>query len=553
MGSRRTRRIRRKLLPWGVGALAVGLAYGVLRPDPTPASGKVPAPKPKAAATRGVSPGAGIFTSQSPRSTAPFSTEAPCAGCDVILVTLCSLRQDHVGAYRSVAGLTPVLDQLAESGQRFNGAYAASPFTLASLTSILTGRFPSTTGVVGWDKGLTKSVPTLPEVLGLYGYRTGGFTIDAASGFRPDYGLDRGIQHLEISPAPLETPDGRRAGADPTQSGASAMPAARWLGEQPTDQPLFLMFHSRTAHYPFLVSDADLDSDPTGIRRLLWDSAGGKPVGAGQAMPGMAGGTQVQGVVDSGPDPLLTAMAEGGAAATASWRSAYAEAVRGADLDVAVINDAVQRRGRPTLWILVADHGESLSDHGEMLHGDAYFDSVVRVPLIMSGQGVEPGANDSLVSHVDLLPTILDMVGVPAPAGIDGVSGRSLLEGRSAPIRTTAFVEGGVARKNLTAVRGAVISPPWVLLRQDRLCSEGRGSRMPLPAEPQTCLFQDSDPEQLQDVAADHPHVVTDLLATWDGFRSARAGQVVPDALRLDPAFVELLQSSGYDFHPATE
>jgi len=246
-------------------------------------------------------------------------------------------------------------------------------------------------------------------------------------------------------------------------------------------------------------------------------------------------------------------MAAGGAAATDSWRSAYAEAVRGADLDVAVIREAVQRRGRPTLWVLVADHGESLNDHGEMLHGDAYFDSVVRVPLIVTGEGVKPGANDSLISHVDLLPTILDMVGVPAPAGLDGVSARSLLEGGGAPIRATAFVEGGVARKNLTAVRGAVISPPWVLLRQDRLCSEGPGSRMPLPGEPQACLFHESDPEQLLDVAANHPQVVTDLLATWEGFRSARAGQLVPDALRLDPAFVELLRSSGYDFHPETE
>jgi arylsulfatase A-like enzyme len=473
-------------------------------------------------------------------------------------VTLCSLRQDFVSAYGptaaygAVAGLTPTLDQLAENGQRFHRAYAASPFTLASLTAILTGRFPSTTGVVGWDKGLTKSVPTLPEILGLYGYRTGGFTIDAASGFRPDYGLDRGIQHLEISPAPLETPDGRRAGVAPTQSGASAVPAARWLVEQPTEQPLFLMFHSRTAHYPFLISDQDLDADPTGIRRLLWDSAGGTPVG-GQAMPGMAGGTQVQGVVDSGPDPLLAAMAAGGAAATESWRRAYGEAVQRADLDVAVILDAVQRRGRPTLWVLVADHGESLNDHGEMLHGDAYFDSVVRVPLIVTGQGVKPGANDSLVSHVDLLPTILDMVGVPGPAGIDGVSARSLLEGGDAPVRTTAFVEGGVARKNLTAVRGAVISPPWVLIRQDRLCAEGGASHMPPPGEPQTCLFGQSDPQQLQDVSLDHPQVVKRLLSTWNGFRSARAGQVVPDALRLDPAFVELLQNSGYDFHPEPE
>ena len=132
----------------------------------------------------------------------------------------------------------PALKELAQGGYHFDTAYAASNFTLASLTAILTGRFGSATGVVGWDKGLVSDVPTLPEVLGLYGYATGGFTINAASGFRPEYGLDKGFQHLEIIEAPSDNPDGRLE-TGPTGSGLSAQPLVEWIESQSADQRLF--------------------------------------------------------------------------------------------------------------------------------------------------------------------------------------------------------------------------------------------------------------------------------------------------------------------------
>jgi arylsulfatase A-like enzyme len=503
-----------------------------------------------------VSPGSGVFTNTAPTESIETRNEAICPGCDVLLITLCSLRRDHVGAYGNGLGLTPHLDALAKQGIRFDSAYAASPFTLASLTSVLTGRFPATHGVMGWDRGLVKNVPTLPEVLGYYGYKTAGFTIDAASGFRPDYGLDRGFQHLEITPAPSETPDGRRPGQPVVATGASAVPAARWIEKQEPGQPLFVMFHSRTAHFPFLVSDSDLDADSTGIHKMLFES-GGAVIGSPSdvAMPGMSGGTRAKGVVDNtGGDPLIDAMAEGGPAATEAWRSAYAQAVARADKDVGVLLEAIKSRERPTLIIAVADHGESINDHGEMLHGDAYFDGVVHVPLVISLPGQDSKSSKALVSHVDLMPTILDLVGATEPAEIDGISLAGLIQNQSEAVRSTAFVEGGVARANLTQVRGAVISPPWALLRQDRACSDHQAGAMPRPGEPHTCLFHlDEDPEQSTNLATKHTETVEHLLAIWSAFRTARAGQIVAPALRLDPVFVELLQKTGYDFHPETE
>ncbi len=172
------------------------------------------------------------------------------------------------------------------------------------------------------------------------------------------------------------------------------------------------------------------------------------------------------------------------------------------------------------------------------------------MPLIVAVPGVAPSVSSGLVSHVDLLPTVLELVGAAPPAGIDGVSAAPLIAGE-AQVRGTVLVEGGVgARRDDATPRGAVITPRWSLLRQDWGCG---GAERPRPGGPppkaRTCLYDlQADPRQAHDVADEHPEVVEDLLARWDGFREARAGSSVAEELRLDPEFVALLQASGYDF-----
>ena len=176
-------------------------------------------------------------------TTAPEGAAA-CPGCDVLLLSICSLRRDHVSAYGEHPGLTPTIDRLAAEGARFEQAYSTSNFTLASVTSVLSGRFGSSTGVVRWGKGLADDVPLLPEVLGFYGYRTGAFTVDAASGLRPEYGLARGFQRFVVADPPRSTPDGRHRTGDAQAEGATADEVVAWLGEQGTDAPVFAMLHT---------------------------------------------------------------------------------------------------------------------------------------------------------------------------------------------------------------------------------------------------------------------------------------------------------------------
>jgi arylsulfatase A-like enzyme len=398
--------------------------------------------------------------------------------------------------------------------------------------------------VIGWDKGLVGDIPTLPEVLGYYGYTTGGFTIDAPSGFRPDYGLDRGFQHLEIIDPPRDTPDGRHRNGEVGPGGASAGPAARWIQKQAPDAPLFVMLHTRSAHFPFVLEDDP--SDKTGVTSALWST--GHQQTRAQTLPGHAGGTAQQGVVTLARDPAQEAVRAAGEAGLAMWKQRYAEAVHRTDRDIAVMVEALKAAGRwdRTVLLVVADHGESLGDHGELLHGDAYFDGVVHIPLLLRVPGLKPQQTSALASHVDIAPTLLDLVGAVPPADADGASIVPVLRGERADIRTTALVEGGVARQKAGPPRGAVISGPWALLRQDMGCPDGGGGPPP-PGSPGLCLYNlHEDPGQTKNVAAAHPEVVTDLLGRWDAFRAAKATEA--RQLDLDPTFVESLQKSGYDF-----
>ncbi len=533
------------------GSPSTGAPTGTARPPPlprTPPGGPgAPNGPPGGAGGNRLSFGEVDLTRAPPADARPAPVDTPngalCAGCDVVLITVCSLRRDHVGAFGSPLGLTPTLDRVAAGGMRFDAAYAASNFTLPSLTSLFTGQFPSTTGVLNWDRGIGADVPVLAEVLGYYGYATGAFTIDAPSGFRAEFGLDRGFQRMRVSTPPNGTPDGRHTAAASGQGPSAARNAAEWIAAQRSDKPIFVAYHDRNAHYPYVVSpvtEGPTGDDPTGVRKALWEE-------------GLAAGGQGQLI---GQDPVVSAVRSAGAAGAAEWRRTYAEAVARMDTGLGEVIAAVDARGRRdrTVLVVVADHGESLDDHGELLHGISYFEPVIHVPLLIDAPGVAPGsATRALASHVDLFPTLAELVGAAAPAGIDGVSLVPVLRGEAASVRLTTIVEGGVMLDRPESLRGALLSPPWSLLIQPPASVLSGGPPQPgtRPGQLETTLYDLArDPLQTTDVASANSALVTGLTARWEGFRAARAGRAVPTELTHDPAFIELLQRTGYDFRP---
>ncbi|MEC7988290.1 MAG: sulfatase [Myxococcota bacterium] len=499
-------------------------------------------------------PGTRTMVYPAPTDVKYVNPSALCSECDVILITVCSLRKDAVGLYQNQKNVTPYLNSVAKGGFYFDKAYATSNFTLGGLSSVLTGRFGISTGVTDIEKGLPKDVFTLPQILSYYGYQTAAFTIEAGSGFRPEHGLDRGFLRMEISPPPRNTPDGRWLDSISPPAfegdGASAQPVADWLAYQPADKPLFAMFHTRTAHYPFIISQDEKPNDTTGMTEALW-MVGRTRVDASQdsrARSGFGKGDEQSGGLK---DPIQTLVQEKGQPAIDVLHEHYRSSVKRMDKDIKAVIEAQRSRGRldKTMWVIVADHGESLYDHKELLHGGTFYETVINIPLIIKIPGLrgQEKSISSLVSQVDILPTVLDAVGAVSPANIDGTSILPLLQGKTDTIRKMTLAAGGAAPPK-GELPGAIISPPWALLIHEGNCDDTQNRRLQRKNDQNSrCLYNlEQNPAQNIIFTDEEPEKVKELDNVWKYFVHTRSKKGL--SVDLDPTFVQELRRAGYDF-----
>jgi arylsulfatase A-like enzyme/Tfp pilus assembly protein PilF len=294
------------------------------------------------------------------------------AGADVLLVTIDTLRADAVGFGGGPSDATPVLDRLASQGRVFTFAHAHNVVTLPSHTNVLTGLYPYQNGVrenTGFV--LPARVPTLATMLSGAGYQTAAFV--AAFPLDSRFGLDRGFSVYDDSYPLGSHPDRfemvQRRG-DQVVGPARAWWAAHAGGKR------FLWVHLYDPHAPYQP-----------------------PAPFAERYPGHPYQGEVA-AADSFLAPLLEPFLA-----------------------------AKERPARPTIIVVTSDHGESLGEHGELTHGLFAYEATLHVPLVLWGSGVAPGRDDRSARHVDLVPTILGLLGLPVPAGLPG---RSLLEPEAA-------------------------------------------------------------------------------------------------------------------------
>ncbi|MGE0812809.1 MAG: sulfatase-like hydrolase/transferase [Vicinamibacterales bacterium] len=304
---------------------------------------------------------------------------------NVLLVTIDTLRADAIGAGTGPGRApTPTIDGLARRGARFDFAHAQAVVTLPSHTSILTGRFPFDHGVRD-NNGfrLGASMPTLATRLKAQGFATaafvGAYVLDSRFGL--DAGFDRYDDRLQTSDAPTDI-------SIPERRAEAVVALAReWLAAHRGGR-WFLWVHVFDPHAPY--------DPPAPFNETYRD----RPY-AGEVA-----------YTDGALAPLLA--------------------------DVDAIAD------RPTLVVLTGDHGEALGDHGEMTHGLFAYEPTLHVPLVMaqvgSGRRAEPAAVSAApVRHVDIVPTVLDALGMPAAEGLPGWSLLQTLDGHPAADTTSYF------------------------------------------------------------------------------------------------------------------
>ena len=412
---------------------------------------------------------------------------------NIILITVDTTRADRMGFLGSKSGLTPKLDALARHSVVFTHAYAQAPFTAPSHATILTGTNPQFHQVADFEVPLSKDLPYAPAILKAQGYRTAAFVgsivLDPSQGL--SIGFDRGFDTYDAGfhkAAPGEdhyTSTGRRATAVVEH-------ALAWLSIREPG-PFFIWVHLYDAHYPY-----------------------------------------------NPPEPFK-----------GRYKSApYDGGIVYVDSAVGKLFDQLRARGlfENSLIAVMADHGESLGDHGEEFHGFFLYDATIRVPLLLKLPG-ERFAGKRIEDHVglvDVLPTILQTVGIEVPQEIQGESllGTMTMTTTMKPLPAAgaAFAPPSSTSRPLYAETDyALRAYGWSSLRSLR-----SGKYLLIEAPRRELYDMTADPKAEHDLSAASKAVADTLQAQLEDFRRKTTKSGEAPAASNDPEAQEKLAALGY-------
>ena len=433
---------------------------------------------------------------------------------NVLIVTIDTLRRDHVSAYgEDEAVPTPRFDALAEQGVLYTDAVTPLPETGPSHASMFTSLHPSTHGVISNGHVLHRGYTTVAERLSDEGYATGAFVSSFAVDSRA--GLDQGfdIYDDDFLPAVHGLSEIRLVGL--------AQRALMRFGD-----PL---------KFPFLL---ERSADDTNARAIAWlDSRGRRPFLAwvhyfephapyepheGHGVDGQAAPSADHRWILAHEDEV-----EYTPELVEELRVLYGQEVSYADARLGELLDALEAMGHAddTLVIVTADHGEMLGEHAYHFNHHSIFDEAVRIPLAIRAPGLRPGTQvvDAQVRVMDILPTVLDYLRLEPAEPTEGVE----LLGYAEKVRHASLPTSLVGRKTGALDRGALLG-----FRTGRPYEqEGRPLKYIWDLDEQSEQLFDlvGDPEELNDVSADHPELVTQARRV-----------VTPDAERLKLEAVEI-------------
>jgi len=417
----------------------------------------------------------------------------------IILISIDTLRADHLPAYGYRKVKTPAIDALATDGIVFERAYAHAPQTLPAHASILSGRLPFETGVRDNLGFVVKAGERLlPQMLRDRGFATGG--VVSAYVLRKETGIAQGFEFFDAGMIQA-SPDAsvERLKRDGTESEAVA---ERWLDQQ-RSQRVFLFLHLYEPHRPYAPPAPYAQYDPYDGEIAYVDTIIGRLV-----------------------DHLKTQ----------------------------------QLYDRSTI-ILLSDHGEGLGDHVEQEHGLFVYDETIHVPLIIKQAG-GAGAGRRIadvVQHVDLVPTILDLAKAPIPGNLRGRSLTPILDGSGTLREQAVYSEAWYARthfgwselKTLTARRHRYIkAPAEELYDLERDPDERKNIAAAQPEERQTlrtaldAMIPDTRPESRID-PKDKREVVEKYRTAIDLAEArnwAQAIELLEGIVRDEPQLIEVWQ-----------
>jgi choline-sulfatase len=430
---------------------------------------------------------------------------------NVLLIVMDSLRADHTAPYGDRDAHTPWLARLAKQGVTFDNARSSSSWTRPSIATLFTSLQPSSHGVLTFADGLADSLPYLPEILQQSGYRTLAVVNNAM--VASDFGFARGFDRMSQL-YPMDSEEALAARRDPESLAGFVWSRyiAAWLRDA-ASRPFFIYLHEVDPHSPYeppepyaslhdFGYDGDAQSTLMGLRALRQE-----------------------------PDSF-------DARDIRHLRSQYRGEIAFMDRYLGWVVDRLEALdlARSTLVIVASDHGEEFWDHRSVGHGHSVYEELLRVPLVMRLEGVLPAGRrvQTDVGLVDLAPTLLDLLGLEAPARMRG---ESLLPYIAAaddyrPLRAS-FARANRSWESLSYGR-------WKLIldrSQDDL---------------QPALFDlEEDPREQHDRAHERPVIVGALTQMLREQQRENARRAKVEASRiapteLEPEVLENLRALGY-------
>lgn len=420
---------------------------------------------------------------------------------NVLLISVDTLRADHLSVYGYGRATSPHIDALARRGLLFDNAETVQSATWPALTSLHTSLYPSAHGVVENGRPMPEGLTTLAELLRARGFSTSAFITNMTRGRHP------GFSRLFLSR------EGGQAAAD-----TAAVEQAVAQLERERERRFFMWVHLLSPHADYAPP-------------APYDGAFTRP-----------GASSLRGQIEE-----LAALRRRGAVLPESdvghVVGLYDGEVAFADELVGRLLSALAAKGleRSTMVVFTADHGEDLYEHNRyFFHSPSVYRSSMRVPLILALPGVTPARTPHPASLVDLAPTILGVLGLPIPSSLQG---QNLLPGGSLPPRPVRPLTFGETNGRIFTVR----TPEWrFVYNPDRLQPPAPGGAYPI-AEAE--LYDEvRDPREVRNLASSRPDLVRAFSVEAQAFRNRTRPKdgVTPGPV---PEAVDELRALGYLEH----
>lgn len=341
-----------------------------------------------------------------------------CKDCNVILITLTNLRYDHMSMNGYTRPTTPNLDALAKESLVFDNAFSHSSWTLPEGISLFTSLYPYEHSIMNRFDGstLSKDTPSLIDILNNNGYKTAAFT--GGFDYDPRFGLTNRFGEYQ------DCDDGKGEKLTTLgygKVGCTVPKALAWIKNNRTSK-FFIFVQGYDAHCPFSQRGGDMyDKNYSGaidFSNCLWTFDKTEPVvkNGKTYYPVYSSKTGVREKILFSEDDAD------------HLKALYDESITDSDASIGSLVKEIKNMGLTdkTIIVFTSEHGDMFGKYGIFMRGGplrgTFYDDVLHIPLIVKIPNVQPARFDQLVEHIDLAPTILDILSLTKPASFTGTS-----------------------------------------------------------------------------------------------------------------------------------